>query len=115
VLIWTEATRFEAMTRFYRETLGLAPRSRRGDFINFDWQGVRLSIGVHDRVHGGTREPLRIMINLQVEDIRAAHRRLVGAGVVFGRAPEQETWGGWVASFADPDGNTLQLMQLPPA
>ena len=34
-------------------------------------------------------------------------------GVVFTRAPEREEWGGWVATFADPDGNVLQLMQLP--
>jgi predicted enzyme related to lactoylglutathione lyase len=115
VLIWTEATRFDAMARFYRETLGLAPRSRRDDFINFDWHGVRLSIGLHDRVRGAAREPLRIMINLLVEDIGATHARLMAAGVAFSRPPEQEPWGGWVASFADPDGNILQLMQLPPA
>ena len=113
VLIWTDAARFAAMAGFYRETLGLTPRSSRGEFINFDWHGVRLSIGVHDGVHGAARDPLRIMINLLVADIRATHARLAGAGVTFSRAPEQEAWGGWVASFADPDGNTLQLMELP--
>src|SRR5262245_66357541 len=115
VLIWTEAARFEAMARFYRDTLELAPRSSRSDFINFDWHGVRLSIGLHDRVHGSAREPLRIMINLLVADIRATHARLAAAGVTFSRPPEQEPWGGWVASFADPDGNILQLLQLPSA
>jgi len=53
------------------------------------------------------------MVNLAVDDIRAAHARLVGAGVTFRRPPEREAWGGWVATFADPDGNTLQLLQLP--
>jgi predicted enzyme related to lactoylglutathione lyase len=53
------------------------------------------------------------MVNLTVTDIRAVHERLVRAGVVFTRAPEREAWGGWVATFADPDGNVLQLMQLP--
>lgn len=115
VLIWTEAPRFEAMAHFYRDALGLAPRSSRSDFINFDWSGVRLSISVHDGVHGGARDPLRIMINLLVDDIEATHARLVHAGVAFSRPPEREDWGGWVASFADPDGNTLQLMQLSPA
>src|SRR3989449_5194790 len=71
VLIWTEADRFPAMARFYRDTLGLAPRSAKPDFINFDWSGVRLSVGVHDRVRGVSRESLRIMINLTVGDIRA--------------------------------------------
>jgi predicted enzyme related to lactoylglutathione lyase len=113
VLIWTEADRFPAMARFYRNTLGLAPRSSKSDFINFDWSGVRLSVGVHDRVRGASREALRIMINLTVAYIRAAHESLTRAGVVFTRAPSREDWGGWVATFADPDGNTLQLMQLP--
>jgi len=107
VLVWTEAERFPAMARFYRDTLGLTPRSAKGDFINFDWAGVRLSVGVHGRV------PLRVMIHLTVGDIQAVHARLARAGVAFTRPPEREDWGGWVATFADPDGNTLQLMQLP--
>jgi predicted enzyme related to lactoylglutathione lyase len=113
VLIWTEADRFPAMARFYRDTLGLTPRSAKSDFINFDWSGVRLSIGVHSGVGGTNREPARIMLNLTVADIRAVHARLSRAGVVFSRAPAREDWGGWVATFPDPDGNTLQLMQLP--
>ena len=32
----------------------------------------------------------------------AALRR---AGVAFSREPAREDWGGWVATFADPDGN----------
>jgi predicted enzyme related to lactoylglutathione lyase len=113
VLLWTEADRFPAMARFYRDTLGLTPRSARPDFINFDWSGVRLSVGVHDKVRGDSREPLRIMINLTVADILAAHERLSRAGVAFTRQPAREEWGGWVATLADPDGNILQLMQLP--
>jgi predicted enzyme related to lactoylglutathione lyase len=113
VLVWTEQERFPDMARFYRDTLGLTPRSSKDDFINFDWAGVRLSVGVHDRVRGASRDPLRVMIHLTVDDIRAVHSRLARAGVVFTRAPEREEWGGWVATFADPDGNTLQLMQLP--
>jgi predicted enzyme related to lactoylglutathione lyase len=113
VLVWTDAERFPAMARFYRDTLGLTPRSSKSDFINFDWAGVRLSVGVHDRVQGPNRDPLRVMIHLTVSDIRAVHARLARAGVVFTREPAQEEWGGWVATFADPDGNTLQLMQLP--
>jgi len=114
VLVWTEADRFPAMARFYRDTLGLTPRSDKSDFINFDWNGLRLSVGVHAGVRGASREPLRVMLNLTVADIQAAHTRLAAAGVVFSRAPEHEEWGGWVATFADPDSNILQLMQLPP-
>jgi len=113
LLIWTEADRFAAMARFYRDQLGLAPRTSKSDFINFDWGGVRLSVSVHDRVHGLTREPFRIMVNLAVDDIDAVHARLCAAGVAFVRSPEREDWGGQVASLTDPDGNLIQLMQLP--
>jgi predicted enzyme related to lactoylglutathione lyase len=113
VLIWTEAARFESMVRFYRDTLGLRPRSVKEDFINFEWGEVRLSVGIHTGVRGRSRDPLRIMVNFAVDDIRATYERLIEAGALFTRAPEVEDWGGYVATFVDPDGNTLQLMQLP--
>jgi len=113
VLIWTSPERFEAMARFYRHRLGLAPRTVKPDFINFDWGGVRLSVSVHDRVTGMSADPLRIMVNLAVDDIRAVHARLEANGVVFTRPPEAEEWGGRVATFRDPDGNLLQLLELP--
>jgi predicted enzyme related to lactoylglutathione lyase len=113
VLLWTSPDRFEAMARFYREILGLEARTRKADFVNFDWHGVRLSVGVHDGVRGASRDPRRVMVNLAVDDIQAAFRRLGAAGVVFTRPPEREAWGGMVATFTDPDGNILQLMQLP--
>jgi len=115
VLIWAERDRFDAMARFYRDQLGLTPRTSKADFINFDWSGVRLSVSVHDRVTGTNKDPFRIMINLAVDDVRAVHARLTSAGVVFVRPPETEDWGGQVASFLDPDGNLVQLLQLPPA
>ena len=113
VLIWTEAARFEAMARFYRDRLGLVPRTSKPDFINFDWGGVRLTVSVHDQVRGASADPFRIMVNLAVDDIAAVHARLQRAGVAFTRLPETEDWGGRVASFLDPDGNVIQLMQLP--
>ncbi|MQC27628.1 MAG: VOC family protein [Chloroflexi bacterium] len=112
VLVWTDAERFPAMRDFYVHTLGLQPRSDRTHFVNFEWGTTRLTISVHREVSGPTREPLRLMLNLTVPDIAAAHARLAAAGVDFSRAPEQEPWGGWIATFADPDGNALQLFQL---
>ena len=113
VLIWTEAAHFESMVRFYRDTLGLRPRSVRDDFINFEWGDVRLSVGIHEGVRGRTRDPVRVMVNFAVDDIHATYERLRAVGTHFTRAPETEDWGGIVATFGDPDGNVLQLMQLP--
>ena len=111
VIIWTD--RFAEMLRFYRDVLGLEPRGEKAAFANFEWGGFRLSIAAHDEVRGPARDPLRVMVNFAVADIAAAHRRLSERGVAFSRPPERERWGGWVATFADPDGNTLQLLQLP--
>ena len=112
VIIWTEPERHGAMARFYRDVVGLTPRSDRDGFINFEWGRTRLTIARHSSVAGPSRDPLRTMVNLDVTDIHRVHERLVAAGVEFSRAPEQESWGGWIATFNDPDHNTVQLMQV---
>ena len=71
-----------------------------------------INIGLHDRVSGASKDPYRFMPHLGVADIHEVAARLSEAGVEFIRQPEQESWGGWVATFRDPDGNTLQLLQL---
>jgi predicted enzyme related to lactoylglutathione lyase len=113
VLIWTDAERFPAMRDFYVDTLGLTPRSDRERFVNFDWGTQRLTVSVHAEVSGPNEDPLRLMINLDVDDIHAVATRIEANGVKFVRQPEQEPWGGWVATFHDPDDNTVQLLQTP--
>lgn len=118
VLVWTTPARFEGMRAFYVEVLGLTPRTDRKHFVSFAWgvgDDVRLTISVHPEVDGSTREPLRLMINLMVDDIDAVAERLRQTGVNFTRPPETEPWGGRIATFHDPDGNTLQLLQPAPA
>ena len=109
VIIWTD--NLAAMTAFYHDTLGLPLHSERPHFVAFEWGDMRFSIGAHTEVSGKTREPHRIMVNLATSDIRALHARLSAAGVRFIRPPEREHWGGMVATFADPDGNLLQLLE----
>ncbi|HLF08915.1 MAG TPA: VOC family protein [Dehalococcoidia bacterium] len=113
VIIWT--VDLDRLVAFYRDTLGLTPHSVRPDFVAFSFGDVRLSLGRHSEVTGPSRDPYRIMVNLAVEDIQAVTVRLRQRGVAFVREPEQEQWGGWVATFRDPDGNLLQLLQQPHA
>ena len=111
IILWTDD--LERLSAFYRDTLGLTPHSVRPDFVAFSFGEVRLSLGKHSEVAGPNRDPYRIMVNLAVDDIHAVARSLMQQGVVFLRSPEQEGWGGWVATFWDPDGNVLQLLQQP--
>ena len=112
VIIWTDD--LERLVAFYRNTLGLTPYSVRPHFIAFRWGNMRLSVGKHRHVAGPARDPYRIMINLAVQDIDATYAALVARDVIFLKPPTQEEWGGWVATFFDPDGNILQLLQQPP-
>jgi uncharacterized glyoxalase superfamily protein PhnB len=54
-----------------------------------------------------------MMPHLGVQDIHAFCQRLADQDVEFIRPPEMEHWGGWIATLKDPDGNILQLLQLP--
>ena len=112
VIIWTED--LPRLRHFYCETLGLHPHSDRPHFVSFKWGGFRFSIGSHDHVHGQARDPHRIMVNFDIDDIHAFHAEMTEKGVEFIRPPEKEHWGGWVASIEDPDGNIIQVLEQPP-
>ena len=111
VIIWTEDV--QRLATFYTDILGLTPFSVRDDSVSFAWGDMRLRIAEHSAVRGCSADPLRVMLNLAVNDIHEAYDVIRGRGVDFFRQPEQEEWGGWVSTLSDPDGNTLQLMQLP--
>ena len=112
VIIWTEPGRHAEMARFYRDVIGLTPRSDREGFINFEWGEMRLTVARHSELTGPTADPKRVMVNLRTNRIHDVYQRLSAAGVEFTRTPEREPWGGWIATFSDPDGNVVQLMQV---
>jgi len=62
-------------------------------------------------VHGRSRDPNRLMVDLQVDDCQAEYGRLSGQGVEFIRTPGKEGGGTIIATLLDPDGNVLQLFQ----
>ena len=109
VVIWTE--NLHRLSSFYQNALDMKPHSVRSGFVAFQFGDTRLSLGKHDNVVGKSEEPYRVMVNLGVADIHEAFRTLESRGVVFIRSPEKEHWGGWIATFFDPDGNILQLLQ----
>ena len=112
VLIYTSADRFAKMREFYIDVLGLSPRSDRQGFVNFDFGEVRLTVAVHSEIDRTNQDPLHVMVNLAVSDIETTYRTAMLRGARSLRSPEQEKWGGWIATLQDPDGNIIQLMQL---
>ncbi len=78
----------------------------------FNVNGGWLTIGPHDKVKGASKEPERLMFNLETEDVPREFDRIkaLGAEVIaepYQPAQEQDMW---IATFADPDGNYFQLM-----
>ena len=112
VLLWTSDERHPAMRAFYAETLGMRPRSDRLGFVNFELGGARLTVAVHGEVSGPARDPLRIMVNLAVDGLDEMHRRLIEKEVPCLR-PRSGELGRAVATYTDPDGNVVQLFELP--
>ncbi|MEN3974163.1 VOC family protein [Emcibacter sp. SYSU 3D8] len=49
-------------------------------------------------------------VSIIVEDMDATYRDLTARGVPFVGEPETQPWGGTLAYFRDPSGNTLTLM-----
>jgi catechol 2,3-dioxygenase-like lactoylglutathione lyase family enzyme len=52
-------------------------------------------------------------LSFTVANVHEKFQALVAAGVAFSEAPEPQAWGGILATFKDPDGNELQIVQLP--
>jgi predicted enzyme related to lactoylglutathione lyase len=112
VIIYTTAERYRAMRSFYVDVLGLDPRSDRDGFVNFELGEQRLTITVHSELVAPNTDPLHVMVNLATSDIHADFAAAVDAGARSLRPPERESWGGTVATLADPDGNIVQLLQV---
>lgn len=108
VLIWSEDVK--RLVPFYRDVLGLKPQMESEGFTVFLLNGTGLAIGTHSEVQGRSRDPNRMMVNLRVDDCQTEYERLSKHGVAFSRTPTEDAIH-IIATFNDPDGNVLQLLE----
>jgi len=110
VMIGTDS--LPRLAAFYRDVVGLKPQMDDGNFVVFEGEGgAQLALGVHSEVKGPAKDPDRVIVDFQVDNCQAEYERLQGKGATFTRPPSQDE-GFIVATFLDPDGNTLQLFQM---
>jgi methylmalonyl-CoA/ethylmalonyl-CoA epimerase len=102
-------------TAFYRDVLGLRFLFAAGQLAFFDCGGVRLML---DKPEKAEFDHPSSILYFSVSDIQAAHRRLVGAGVVIVEEPhviapmaEHDLW---MSFFRDTEGNVMALMSEVP-
>ena len=107
--VWFWVTDMGRSVRFYEGQLGLALRVRHGD----EWAELRagaIHIGLHgargerDVPHGGTAV-------FSVDDLDLAKTALEQRGVAFEQHLGEVPGIARYASFADPDGNSMQLIE----
>lgn len=106
-----------AARRFYESTLGLRVQQAGAGYCTFDL-GANVSL-VLESVDPDAPEDDQALVgrfsgvSFAVTDIQVAYRQLQAGGVFFSGAPERQAWGGWLATFEDPAGNQLQIVQHP--
>ena len=102
----------KVLTEFYEKVFQKKP-----DMIDEGGSGWQVGacffgIGHHSKMEGMTRDPGRVMFNLETTEVKEEFERIKAFGAAVIKEPyEMEGYEGmWIATFADPDGNYFQLM-----
>src|SRR5258707_14742829 len=110
--IWSEA--LNKLLPFYRDLLGLPVSLETPGFVVLGEPDTpAVALGTHSEVRGRGSDPARHIVGLETGDIAKECRRLREAGLEFVEDPK-DVGNGWVATFKDPEGNLLQLLQFHP-
>ncbi|GAC1670667.1 MAG: hypothetical protein NVS9B8_13790 [Candidatus Limnocylindrales bacterium] len=100
----------QALVAYYRKVLG-EPGMEMGAYTGWLIGSGFVTIGPHDQVTGTNPQPGRLMWNIETADVKGEFERLKAAGAIVVAEPYSfEGAEGWIATFADPDGNYFQLM-----
>jgi len=115
ILIWSE--NWKQLADWYQTTLSLKvveeinhPQDT-GRLFEFPEDGTWLWVGQHSEVKGQSKDPCRIMFNINVDSVQQAYDELVSKGIKFVASPfKAPTFDAWFTTFSDLDGNLVQLI-----
>lgn len=85
--------------------------SARGGEGPIHLDGFILVIEGRDDIDTQNPQPGRVLVNFHVDDFEAAEKQLLAAGVQW-LLPVADRPSGRFGTFADPDGNYLQIIQF---
>lgn len=118
IRVFSMPTEWASAAEFYRDVLDLEEIYTDPDHGVAVFEcGGDLTLGL-ERVEADDPEEWETAarftgISFRVADIARAYETLSARGVAFDGAPERMEWGGILAHFRDPAGNTLTLVQEP--
>ena len=117
ILLFSENAK--KLAKFYREVVGLkqtmeAEMGEGGEnYFGFKiGKGPELGIMDHSKVKGKNKNPERIIFNLEVDNIKKEAKRLTTAKAKKVQDIYHVEGYGYIATFADVDGNYFQLVQV---
>jgi len=109
ILVFSEDPK--KLADFYKKVLQKEPDFEDEGCYGFSAGKTFLMFGPHDKVKGKNPAPERLMFNFETEDVKKEFARISGVGAETIAEPYQMGDDpGWIATFADPDGNYFQLM-----
>ena len=106
---------FQRSVAFFRDVVGfpLLFVDEKFAFARFDAGDITFAVVGGAGEERKSRGDVHAGIAVCVEDVDAAYRELAGKGVRFPMPPSKQPWGGYMALFADPDGNIFYLDAVP--
>ena len=101
----------KTLAAFYEKVFGKPADMVDADNGFWGWQvgSGNFSVLDHSEMGGKTKDPGRVMINLETTQVKEEFARIKAAGATVIKEP-YEMGGGWIATLADPDGNYFQLV-----
>ena len=104
-------TQLQALASFYEKVIGKPADMVDREVGFFGWQvgSAFLSVLEHSEMEGNAKDPGRVIINFETQQVKEEFERIQALGGVVIKAP-YEMDGGWIATLADPDGNYFQLV-----
>jgi predicted enzyme related to lactoylglutathione lyase len=110
--IWSEDMQ-KSLLPFYRDVVGMPVSVDTPGFVvlGSNTRGPSVTLGTHSEVKGKNADPARHMVGLESDDIQADFQRLKSKGVEFIEGPTKFD-NVTVATFKDPEGNYVQLLQF---
>ncbi|MGD0483519.1 MAG: VOC family protein [Gemmatimonadales bacterium] len=102
--------------RFFRDKIGLrlAFYDRKHKWVCFDAGRMAFSLTTAWNREAKKMVGRRTGLSFYVDDIEKTVKSLQKKHVTFNFPPRKQPWGGILANFQDPDGNSYFLLQMPP-
>lgn len=98
------------LTEFYKKVFQKDTDMEEGGYYGFVVGKTFLGFGPHDKIKGENKNPERMVYNLDTEDVKGEFERIKKLGAkVIAEPYQMPGYDGWIATFADPDGNYFQL------